>query len=157
MPLDHLVRPIELHSAQGVYLEGTHEGLVHAHHGSSIVKLSTVVGCREYCYKLPLGKELIAILNNLQSIHCHQKTQQTLHLYIALSLCQYGKTFTHHRMCVDGVWQHSTHFDSTCCTFDHVIMRHVVGNQCRHSRHKSVLQQLTDGLTAHPRSTLLAA
>jgi hypothetical protein len=26
------------------HLEGTHEGLIHTHHGTSIVKLSTVVG-----------------------------------------------------------------------------------------------------------------
>lgn len=46
-------------------LEGTHESLVHAHHGSSVIKLSTVVGCREEGDQLPLGKELISILHNL--------------------------------------------------------------------------------------------
>lgn len=46
-------------------LEGAHEGLVHTHHGTSIVKLATVVGGREECHQLPFGKELVAIFYNL--------------------------------------------------------------------------------------------
>lgn len=49
-----------------MYLEGTHESLIYTHHSSSVIKLPTVVWRRKYCYKLPLGKELIPILNNLQ-------------------------------------------------------------------------------------------
>lgn len=49
----------------GVYLEGTHECLVHAHHGSSVIKLSTIVRSWEKSNQLSLGKELISILNNL--------------------------------------------------------------------------------------------
>lgn len=48
------------------HLKGAHECLVYTHHGSSIVKLPTVVWCRKYCYKLPLSEELIAVFYNLQ-------------------------------------------------------------------------------------------
>lgn len=47
------------------HLEGTHEGLVHAHHCPSIVKLSTIVGRWEESDKLSLGKELITVLHHL--------------------------------------------------------------------------------------------
>ena len=47
------------------HLEGAHQCLVHTHHGSSIVKLPTVVGSREEGHQLTLGKELVAILYHL--------------------------------------------------------------------------------------------
>lgn len=46
-------------------LEWTCEGIVNAHHSTSIVKLATVVGCRKYGYKLTLCKEFITIFHNL--------------------------------------------------------------------------------------------
>ena len=63
------------HGVQGLHrhmahLERAHEGLIYTHHGSSIVKLSTVVGRREYCHKLSLGKELVAIFYHLQYPAC---------------------------------------------------------------------------------------
>merc|ERR1719507_2590495 len=48
-------------------LETAHQGLVHRHHGTSIVKLATVVWSREECDQLALCKELITILNYLVS------------------------------------------------------------------------------------------
>jgi hypothetical protein len=48
-------------------LETAHQGIIHAHHCSSIVKLTTVVGRREQSYQLPPCKEFIPILDNLVS------------------------------------------------------------------------------------------
>merc|ERR1719341_663188 len=48
-------------------LETAHQGLVHRHHGTSIVKLATVVWSREECDQLALCKELVTILNYLVS------------------------------------------------------------------------------------------
>ena len=48
------------------YLEGAHEGLVHAHHAAGVVELAAVVGRREQGYQLTLGEELIPVLNNLR-------------------------------------------------------------------------------------------
>lgn len=48
------------------HLEGTHESLIHAHHGACVVKLPAVVGCREEGDELALGKELVAILHHLR-------------------------------------------------------------------------------------------
>jgi len=46
-------------------LEGAHEGFVHAHHCTRIVKFTAIVGRREHCDELPSGKELIAVFNDL--------------------------------------------------------------------------------------------
>jgi len=46
-------------------LERAHEGLIDAHHGTSIVEFSAIVWCREESDELPLGKEFITILHNL--------------------------------------------------------------------------------------------
>jgi hypothetical protein len=46
-------------------LEGAQQTLVYTHHGASIVKLSAVVGSAEECDQLPLGKELVAVLDDL--------------------------------------------------------------------------------------------
>lgn len=46
-------------------LERTEQRLIDAHHRTCIVKLTTVVGRREQRHKLPLGKELVAILYDL--------------------------------------------------------------------------------------------
>lgn len=73
------------------YLEGAHEGFVHAHHAAGIVKLSAVVGSREQRHQLPLSEELIAIF-----YHLGVQTQLTLitdaqkhqwpHVYIKMSV-----------------------------------------------------------------------
>lgn len=47
------------------YLEGAEEGFIHRHHSSCIVKLSTVIWCREQSDQLSLGEEFITIFNNL--------------------------------------------------------------------------------------------
>jgi len=46
-------------------LEGAHESLVDAHHGAGVVELTAVVGGREKGDQLPLGEELVAVLNDL--------------------------------------------------------------------------------------------
>jgi len=46
-------------------LETAHEGIIHAHHGTRIIKLSTIVGSTEQGHELPLGKEFVPILYNL--------------------------------------------------------------------------------------------
>ena len=69
-------------------LEGAHQCLINGHHGTwdmriitidhhwwflqtCIIKLSTVVGSREQCDQLPLGEELVTILNNLTTQTCY--------------------------------------------------------------------------------------
>ncbi|RUS73241.1 hypothetical protein EGW08_019000 [Elysia chlorotica] len=52
---------------QQSYLEGTHERVIHRHHATCIVKLSTVIGCRKQRDQLALGEKLITIFNNLQT------------------------------------------------------------------------------------------
>jgi len=47
------------------YLERAEEALVHTHHGTRIVKLSTVIGSTEESDQLSLGEELIAVLDHL--------------------------------------------------------------------------------------------
>lgn len=46
-------------------LEGAHQGFVHAHHATGVVKLPAVVGSREQSHQLPLGEELIPIFYHL--------------------------------------------------------------------------------------------
>ncbi len=46
-------------------LKRTHQCIIHSHHGSGVIKFSTIVGCREYCHQFTICKELISILNNL--------------------------------------------------------------------------------------------
>jgi hypothetical protein len=46
-------------------LEGTRQGIIHAHHCTSIVKLATVIRCGKYGYQLPLCKKLVSIFHNL--------------------------------------------------------------------------------------------
>ena len=46
-------------------LEGAEQTLVNAHHGTSIVKLSTVVGSTEQGNQLALGEEFVAVLDDL--------------------------------------------------------------------------------------------
>lgn len=46
-------------------LERAEQALVDAHHGTSIVEFTTVVGGAEERHQLALGEELIAVLNNL--------------------------------------------------------------------------------------------
>lgn len=47
------------------HLERAKQALVYAHHGSSIVELSAVVGCAEQGNKLALGEEFVAVLDDL--------------------------------------------------------------------------------------------
>merc|ERR1719474_8195 len=47
------------------YLERTHECFVDRHHAPGIVELPAVVGRREEGDQLPLGKELVAVLDHL--------------------------------------------------------------------------------------------
>merc|ERR1719253_487640 len=47
------------------HLEATHKGVVNRHHGTRIVKLPAIVRGAEDCNQLPLGEELIPILNDL--------------------------------------------------------------------------------------------
>lgn len=46
-------------------LERAHQRLVDGHHSTSVVEFAAVVGCRKQSDQLPLGKELVAILDNL--------------------------------------------------------------------------------------------
>lgn len=50
-----------------LYLKGTHESLVDAHHGTRVVKLPTVIGGGKQSYQLPFCKELVAIFDHLES------------------------------------------------------------------------------------------
>lgn len=52
-------------------LERAHQGLVNTHHGTCIVKFSTVIGGREYRHQLPVSKELITILHHLHFFFFH--------------------------------------------------------------------------------------
>ena len=63
-----------------VYLEGAHERLIHTHHGTSIVKLPTIVWGRKQSHQLPFSKELITILHHLK-----QQTIVTIHSLLAQS------------------------------------------------------------------------
>lgn len=47
------------------YLERTQQTLVDAHHSTSIIKLSTVVGSAEEGHELALREEFVAIFNDL--------------------------------------------------------------------------------------------
>lgn len=49
------------------YLEGAHEGLVHAHHRARVLKLAAVVGCRKDGDQLALGEKFVALLDNLRA------------------------------------------------------------------------------------------
>lgn len=51
------------------YLEGAHQGFIHAHHATCIVKLPTVVGSWEQGHQLPLSKELITVFYHLGATH----------------------------------------------------------------------------------------
>lgn len=46
-------------------LKGTHECIINRHHGTSIVKFTTVIGSGEKSDQLPLGKKFISILDHL--------------------------------------------------------------------------------------------
>ena len=48
------------------HLEGAHERLVYAHHGSGVIKLATVVRSGEQRDQLSFSEELIAILHHLR-------------------------------------------------------------------------------------------
>jgi hypothetical protein len=54
-------------NVSSAYLEGAKQALVDAHHCTSVIKFTAVVGCTEQRYELTLRKELIAILHNLMS------------------------------------------------------------------------------------------
>lgn len=47
------------------YLERAEQRLVNAHHCTSVVELSTVVGCAEEGDQLALGKELVTVFDDL--------------------------------------------------------------------------------------------
>lgn len=46
-------------------LERAKQTFIYAHHGTRIVKLSTVVRCTEQGHKLALGEELVTVLDDL--------------------------------------------------------------------------------------------
>ena len=48
-------------------LERAKQALIHAHHGPRIVEFAAVIGCAEQRDQLPLGEELITILDHLMS------------------------------------------------------------------------------------------
>lgn len=60
-----LVYPESLGMHEAAHLKRAHEGLVHTHHGSSVVKLPAIVRCRKQRHQLSLCKKFIAVLNNL--------------------------------------------------------------------------------------------
>ena len=55
---------------EDIYLEGAHQCLVHRHHPSGVIKLSTVVGGREQSDKLPFGEKLVTVFDNLEGLCC---------------------------------------------------------------------------------------
>lgn len=57
------------HPAVTSYLEGAHQGFIHAHHAAGVVELPAVVGSWEQSHQLPLGKELITIFYHLGASH----------------------------------------------------------------------------------------
>lgn len=46
-------------------LEGTHEGVIHGHHCSRVVKFATIVRRREQRHQLAIAKEFVAVLDDL--------------------------------------------------------------------------------------------
>ena len=48
-------------------LKRAEQALVHAHHGTGVVKLAAVIGCAEQGDELALGEKLVAILDDLVS------------------------------------------------------------------------------------------
>lgn len=52
-------------SRTSTYLERTKQALINTHHRTSIVKFTTVVRSAEQRHELPLGEELVAILDDL--------------------------------------------------------------------------------------------
>ncbi len=65
---------IFLSSVQSLTLERAHQCLVHWHHGSRVVELSTIIWCTENSHKLPSSKEFVAVLHNL------------VHTYVSLTM-----------------------------------------------------------------------
>merc|ERR1719265_203413 len=47
------------------HFEAAHQSLIDRHHCTRIVKFATIIGRTENCDELPLGKKLVAILNDL--------------------------------------------------------------------------------------------
>lgn len=48
-------------------LKGTHECIINRHHGTSIVKFTTIVGSGEKSDQLSLGKKFVSIFDHLMS------------------------------------------------------------------------------------------
>ena len=46
-------------------LEAAQQALIHAHHRARVVELATIIGCGEEGHEMPLGEELVAILDDL--------------------------------------------------------------------------------------------
>lgn len=49
------------------YLEGAQQCLIHAHHCTSIIEFTAVVGCGEEGHEMSLREKFIPILHNLGS------------------------------------------------------------------------------------------
>lgn len=50
-----------------LYAKRAEKVLVDAHHSAGIIKLPTIVRCREYSDEFAIGKEFVSILNDLMS------------------------------------------------------------------------------------------
>ncbi len=68
--------------AESCDLEGAHQGLVDAHHSSSVVELSAVIRRREQRDQLAFGEELVTVLHHLQN---NSRASQTIILHLFLS------------------------------------------------------------------------
>lgn len=66
LPLQTRRRWAEPSLSLASYLEGAHQGFVHAHHAARVVELSAVVRSREERHQLPLGEELVAVFHHLR-------------------------------------------------------------------------------------------
>ncbi len=49
-----------------ITLERAHESVINRHHGTSVVKLSAIVGRTEHSNELPARKEFVTVFHNLQ-------------------------------------------------------------------------------------------
>ena len=50
-------------------LERAHQSIIHSHHCTCIVKLSTIVGSGKYSYQFTIGKEFISVFDDLMGSH----------------------------------------------------------------------------------------
>jgi len=64
-----LSRPLLRRTSRLQNLERTHQRIIHSHHGTRIIKLSTIVGCRKHRHQFAIGKEFVSVFDDLMGSH----------------------------------------------------------------------------------------